>query len=128
MDNPKELRYTKEHEWVKLEENVATVGITHHAQELLTDIVFVELPAEGIETEQFRPFMIVESVKSVSDVFAPVSGEVVGVNTELNDHPELVNEDAFGKGWMVKIKVKDKAELDKLMSADEYDELIKEDH
>ena len=128
MENPKQLRYTKEHEWVKLEDDVVTVGITHHAQELLTDIVFVELPAEGVETEQFRPFMIVESVKSVSDVFAPVSGEIVEVNQELHDHPELVNEDAFGKGWMVKIKIKDKSEFDKLLSVDEYDKLIKEEH
>ena len=124
MENPEDRKYSKEHEWVKAEGEMATVGITDHAQKLLTDIVFVELPEKGRQVGQFKQLGVVESVKSVSDVFAPVSGEVVEVNTDLTEHPELVNQSAFEKGWMVKIKIKDAQELDNLMSAKEYAEFI----
>ncbi|MBN1156010.1 glycine cleavage system protein GcvH [Candidatus Woesearchaeota archaeon] len=125
-ENPSDNRYTREHEWVKVEGSIATMGITDVAQELLTDVVFVELPEIGKKAEQMKPLCVVESVKSASDVFAPVSGEVVEVNDELKNHPELVNQDAFNKGWMVKLKVKDKDEVNKLMTAEEYDSFTKE--
>ncbi|MBM3283946.1 glycine cleavage system protein GcvH [Candidatus Gottesmanbacteria bacterium] len=123
--NPKELKYTKEHEWAKVEKGVATIGITDHAQELLTSIVFVELPKIGKEVEQAKSLAVVESVKSVSDVYAPVSGQVLEVNTELSNKPELVNQDAFGEGWIAKIKIKDIKELDNLMDAKSYTEYCK---
>jgi glycine cleavage system H protein len=103
------------------------MGITDHAQELLTDIVFVELPAMGKKITQMEQLAVVESVKSVSDVYAPVSGEVIEVNKVLEDHPELVNQDAFGEGWMVKLRMDNPAELDNLMDAAGYTEMIKEE-
>lgn len=126
MKNPKECKYTKEHEWVKFNGEIATIGITHHAQELLTDIVFVELPDVDKEIEQFKPFMIVESVKSVSDVFAPVSGKIVEINNELSDKPQLINESAFDKGWLVKIKYSNIEESKSLMTKEDYDSFSKE--
>ena len=102
------------------------MGITDHAQELLTDIVFVELPAIGKKVKQMEPVAVVESVKSVSDVYAPVSGEVIEVNKELEENPELVNQDAFGKGWMAKLKMDAPAELNNLMDAASYTEMIRE--
>ena len=126
--NPKELKYTKEHEWVKVDKNTAVVGITNHAQELLTDLVFVELPKVGQKVKQTKAFAVVESVKSVSDVYAPVSGEVVDVNKTLSDNPGLINKDAFGKGWIAKIKMSDEKELSKLMDAGEYTEHCKKEH
>lgn len=124
-ENPKELKYSKEHEWVKIDGDIATMGITDHAQELLTDIVFVELPVVGKTLEQMKQACVVESVKSASDVFAPMSGVVTEVNTAIKDHPELINQDPFGKGWMVKFKIKDESELSKLMTKEEYDKYIK---
>jgi glycine cleavage system H protein len=118
--NPKDLKYTKEHEWAKIEGEIVTMGITDHAQELLTSIVFVELPKVGKKTEQTKTLAVVESVKSVSDVYAPVSGEIIEVNTSLTKKPEIVNEDAFGKGWIAKIKMINPKELDKLMDANSY--------
>lgn len=118
--NPKDLKYTKEHEWVKVKKEIATVGITDHAQELLTSLVFVELPQIGKKVEQMKSFAVVESVKSVSDVYAPVSGEIVEVNINLTKKPEIINQDAFGKGWIAKIKMADPKELGKLMDADSY--------
>ena len=126
-ENPKELKYSKEHEWVKIENGIATIGITDHAQELLTDIVFVELPEVGKEVEQEKQMGVVESVKSVSDIFSPVSGEVTEVNNEIEDNPELINGDPYKKGWVAKIKMKDAKELDKLMSAEEYEKFIEEE-
>ncbi|MGO9136655.1 MAG: glycine cleavage system protein GcvH [Syntrophales bacterium] len=125
--NPADRKYSKEHEWA-MDNGDGTVkmGITDHAQELLTDIVFVELPAIGKKVKQMEPMAVVESVKSVSDVYAPVSGEVIEVNKELEEHPELVNQDAFGKGWMVKLKMDAPAELNNLMDAASYTEMIKE--
>ena len=126
MKNPKDLKYTKEHEWAKISQDIVTVGITHFAQEQLTDIVFVELPELGKNVTQFKPAAIVESVKSVSDVFAPVSGEVVEVNDELKDKPEIVNQDPYGKGWMLKIRIEDQNEIKNLMTDEEYDKYLKE--
>ncbi len=127
-NNPSNRKYTKEHEWVKVEDDVATVGITFHAQELLTDIVFVELPKTGKKVEQFKQLAVVESVKSVSDVFSPVSGEVVDANNELTLNPELINKDPYNAGWIAKLKVDTaqlNAELNKLMTAEQYEAYLK---
>lgn len=123
--NPKDLKYTKQHEWIKIEEGTGKVGITHYAQEMLTDIVFVELPEKGKQVEQSKQLCVLESVKSVSDVFAPVSGEVVEVNTVLSDSPEKINSSPFEEGWIAKIKLKDEKELENLMTAEEYTEYLK---
>ena len=126
--NPADRKYTKEHEWAKDNgDGTITMGITDHAQELLTDIVFVELPAIGKKVKQMEQLAVVESVKSVSDVYAPVSGEVKEVNRVLENHPELVNQDAFGEGWMAKLKMDNPAELNNLMDAASYTEMIKEE-
>ena len=122
---PEGLKYTKEHEWIKVEGNEGTVGITDYAQHALTDVVFVELPEIGKKVEQFKTAAAVESVKSVSDIYAPASGEVIEVNEQLKDHPEIVNHDPYGKGWIFKIKLADKKELNSLMSAEEYTKTTK---
>lgn len=124
--NPKDLKYSKEHEWVKIESGVATVGITDFAQEQLTDVVFVELPEVGKKVAKDGNLGAVESVKSVSDIFSPVGGEVTEVNKELENSPELLNKDPYGDGWIAKLKVNDEAELDKLISAEEYEAFTKE--
>ena len=123
--NPKDLKYSKEHEWVKLQGDIATAGITDFAQHQLTDIVFVELPEKDIQVQQNKQMAVVESVKSVSDVFAPVSGQVIEINEKLIDNPEIINKDPYGQGWFAKIKIKDKAELNHLMTADQYEALTK---
>ena len=123
---PQGLRYTKEHEWVRVEGDLATVGITDYAAEHLGDIVFVELPQVGRKLTQFASSGVIESVKAVSDLFAPVSGEVVETNPELAGTPELVNSDPFGKGWMVKIRLADQSGLDALLDEAAYEELIRE--
>lgn len=124
--NPNDRRYTKEHEWAKSDGgSTVTMGITDHAQELLTDVVYVELPAVGRKVKKMQPFAVVESVKSVSDIFAPVSGEVLEVNQALEATPELINKDAFGEGWIAKIKMDDPSELDSLMTAEGYEEHVK---
>jgi len=117
---PGELRYTKEHEWAKLEGDKARVGITAFAQEQLGDVVFVELPKVGAKITAMKTFGVVESVKAVSDLFAPLSGEVVEINAELPKKPEVVNADPYGKGWMIKLKLKNPADLKGLLSADAY--------
>jgi|TARA_B100001971_G_C18195494_1_gene541182 glycine cleavage system H protein len=127
MESPKDRKYSKEHEWVKLEGDVATCGITDFAQHQLTDIVFIELPEKGKQVEQAKQIAVVESVKSVSDIFAPVSGEIIEINEKLTDNPETVNKNPFDEGWMFKIKIKDKAELDKLLSAEDYEKFTKEE-
>jgi len=125
--NPADRKYTKEHEWAKdNSDGTITMGITDHAQELLTDIVYVELPAVGKKVKQMEQLAVVESVKSVSDIYSPVSGEVIEVNKALEPHPELVNQDAFGEGWIAKLKLDDPAELNNLMDAVGYEEMIKE--
>lgn len=124
--SPQDRKYTKEHEWAKADgAGTVTMGITDHAQELLTDVVYVELPAVGRKVRQQEPIAVVESVKSVSDVYAPVSGEVIEVNQALEASPELVNKDAFGAGWIARIRMEAPAELDGLMTADQYEEHIK---
>ncbi|HDR51196.1 MAG TPA: glycine cleavage system protein GcvH [Mariniphaga anaerophila] len=124
MKIPAELKYTEDHEWVRVEGDTATVGITDFAQSELGDVVFVEIETEGEELDKGETFGTVEAVKTVSDLFMPVGGEVVEVNEALADEPELVNKDPYGKGWMVKIKVGDTSELDDLMSADDYKKMI----
>jgi glycine cleavage system H protein len=126
MSNPKELKYSKEHEWVKVKGDVVTIGITDFAQEQLTDVVFVELPDVGKSVTKEKQCAIVESVKSVSDVFAPINGEVIEINSVLKDKPEVINDDPYGRGWMVKIKMSDIKDLDDLMSASDYDKFLKE--
>jgi len=124
--NPNDRKYTKEHEWAKPDGgNAINMGITDHAQELLTDVVYVELPAVGRKVKQMQPIAVVESVKSVSDIFAPVSGEVIEVNKALEATPEMINKDAFGEGWIAKIKMDAPSELDSLMTAEGYEEHIK---
>lgn len=125
MKFPEELKYTKEHEWVRDNgDGTATIGITDFAQGELGDIVFVELEPEGSEFDQDEVFGTVEAVKTVSELFCPVAGKITEINEELQDEPELVNTDPYGKGWMVKIKVSDSSELDSLLSVDEYKEII----
>ncbi len=120
----KDLLYTEEHEWVSVEEDVATIGITDYAQGELGDVVFVELPAVGAEVKQMESFGTIEAVKAVSDLFAPVSGQVVEINEALADQPELVNKDPYVDGWMIKIKLSDLSELESLLKADAYKSLI----
>ncbi|MEW9051816.1 MAG: glycine cleavage system protein GcvH [Neobacillus sp.] len=127
MTTPKELRYSEEHEWVKEEGEKLRVGITHFAQSELGDIVFVELPEVGDEVTADEPFGSVESVKTVSELYAPVSGKVVEVNEDLNDSPEFVNESPYEKAWMIVIEPSDRSELEKLMTAEQYEEMVKED-
>ena len=123
---PGDLRYTKEHEWLRVEGDQATVGITGYAADQLGDIVFVELPAVGRSVERHAAFGVVESVKAVSDLFAPVSGEVIEVNGALGDRPELVNSDPYGEGWMVRIRLADASQADALLDAAAYDGLVAE--
>lgn len=123
---PAELKYTVEHEWVREEGDLAVVGITDHAQKELGDVVYVELPELGDTTTIDKPFGVVESVKTASDLFAPLSGEVVAINEALEDTPELVNDDPYGEGWMIKIRSSDESEWDKLLDAEAYKEEIAE--
>ncbi len=124
-DLPNDLKYTKEHEWVREEgDGTVTIGISDHAQEQLGDLVFVELPEVGDSVEQGRECGVVESVKAASDIYAPVTGEVVGINEVLADSPETANQDPFGDGWLLRIKLADAGQLDGLMTADAYAELI----
>ncbi|MBV9453511.1 MAG: glycine cleavage system protein GcvH [Rubrobacter sp.] len=124
MNVPGELEYTRTHEWVRREEDLATVGITDHAQDELGDVVFIELPEEGASFGAGDSFGTIESVKAVSDLYTPVGGEVVGVNATLNDSPERVNEDPYGGGWMIKLRVSGEGEL---LSADDYEKLLEEE-
>ncbi|MBI5553420.1 MAG: glycine cleavage system protein GcvH [Candidatus Diapherotrites archaeon] len=123
--NPANLKYTKEHEWIRVEGEFGFIGISDFAQHALTDIVFVELPALGKSVEQFKQLCLVESVKSVSDIYAPVSGEVTETNKELETAAHLVNSDPYGKGWMAKLQIRNPAELSNLMSAAEYEAYLK---
>jgi glycine cleavage system H protein len=123
---PANLRYTKDHEWVKVDGDVATIGVTDFAANQLGDVVFVDLPSSGKSVEQFATFGVVESVKAVSDLYAPLSGEVVEVNPDLAGKPELVNSDPFGDGWMIKVRVSDTGQIDGLLDAAAYDRLTAE--
>ena len=118
---PKDLRYSKEHEWVKVDGDEAVIGITGYAQEQLGDVVYVELPAVGQQIQQFKSFGVVESVKAASDLYAPLSGEVVAINQDLSKSPEKVNEDPYGGGWMLRVRVKDPSELNSLLNASDYE-------
>jgi glycine cleavage system H protein len=122
---PADLRYTREHEWAKVEGNRARVGITQYAQDQLGDVVFVELPKVGTRVRQMQSFGIVESVKAVSDLFAPLTGEVVEVNQGLAERPEVVNQDPYGAGWLIVIAMADPKELETLMSAADYETYLK---
>ena len=124
MNFPEELKYTKDHEWLRVEGDTATIGITEFAQSELGDIVFVEIETEGEELDKEEVFGSVEAVKTVSDLFMPISGEVVEVNADLEETPEVVNEDPYGKGWMVKVKISDSSELDDLLDAEAYKEVV----
>ena len=124
MSVPTDLRYTQDHEWVRLDGSEATVGITQYAADQLGDIVFVELPDVGRELVGAKPFGVVESVKAVSDLYAPVAGEVIAINDALAGSPELVNSDPYGEGWMVRIAVADPDEVEDLLDADAYDALV----
>jgi glycine cleavage system H protein len=123
---PADLHYTKDHEWVRVDGDTATIGVTDFAAHQLGDVVFVDLPATGRTIEQFATFGVVESVKAVSDLYAPVSGEVVAVNGDLASQPELVNSDPFGKGWMIRVRVSDSAQVDGLLDAAAYEHLTAE--
>jgi glycine cleavage system H protein len=123
---PADLRYTKDHEWVKLDGDVATVGVTDFAANQLGDVVFVDLPQVGRVVDQFATFGVVESVKAVSDLYAPVSGEVVAVNGDLGSKPELVNSDPFGAGWMIKVRVAEAGQVGELLDAAAYQALTSE--
>ncbi len=121
---PPELLYTKDHEWIRVDEEIGTIGITDHAQKELGDIVFVELPKRGDQVTAHESFGTVESVKAVSEVFSPVTGEVTAVNSRINDRPELVNEDPHGEAWLIKVQLKDRRETESLMTADQYEAYI----
>jgi glycine cleavage system H protein len=123
---PTDLRYTKEHEWVRVEGDVATVGVTQYAAEQLGDVVFVDLPEAGRSLDQFGTFGVVESVKAVSDLFAPLSGEVVEANAALANQPELVNREPYGAGWMLRLRVADTGQIDGLLDAAAYAKLTAE--
>jgi len=124
MNIPSNLKYTKEHEWIRVEGEVAYVGITDYAQNELGEIVFIEIETVGDVLAENATFGSVEAVKTVSDLFMPISGEVLEMNAALEDHPELVNDDAYGEGWMIKIAISDLAELDTLLDASSYEALI----
>jgi glycine cleavage system H protein len=126
METPEELRYTEEHEWIRMEGSVAVVGITDYAQGELGDVVFVELPEVGAEYQKMDAFGTIEAVKAVSELFSPLAGEIVDVNTDLDDNPGLVNEDPYGTGWMIKLRIADQSALNQLLSAAHYAEHVGE--
>lgn len=124
MEIPSNLKYTKDHEWISVDNDIATVGITDFAQKELGDIVYVEVETEGEDIEQEEVFGSVEAVKTVSDLFMPISGEIIEFNENLESNPEEVNKDPYGKGWMIKIKISDTSQLNDLLSSDEYKNII----
>lgn len=124
MSTPSDLRYSPSHEWVRVEGDEAVIGITDHAQDQLNDIVYVELPSVGDHFETEQEFGVVESVKSVSDLYMPVAGEVIEVNDALEDAPEAINEDPYGAGWLVRLRLADKSEVERLLSAEAYLETV----
>ena len=124
MDLPQNLKYTKEHEWVKIDDNILMLGITDHAQSELGDIIFIEFPDLNQVISKDDPFGTIEAVKTVADLFAPVSGKIIEINQDLEDNPELVNSDPYGEGWIVKITDFDKSQLDALLDSNNYEEII----
>lgn len=127
MDLPKDLFYTENHEWLAIDGDEATIGITEYAQEEMGDVVFVELPEVGDEFEQFDSFGVVESVKAVSDIYIPAGGKVIAINEDLFEQPELINDEPYDGGWLIKIKFKDEDELESLMNYEEYDRFMEEE-
>lgn len=127
MNLPEDLKYSKEHEWVRVSGNIATIGVSDYAQDQLGEVVFIELPDEGEEFEKDDAFGVIESVKSVNDIYAPVTGRIMEVNDPVVDSPEIINEDPYGEGWLVKIEISDLKELGELMSAKDYEAYIKEE-
>ncbi|CDA75071.1 glycine cleavage system H protein [Bacteroides sp. CAG:530] len=126
MNFPTNVKYTSEHEWIRLENDEAIIGITDYAQDQLGDIVFVDVTAEGETLEQGEVFGTIEVVKTVSDLFLPIGGEIVEVNPELEEHPELVNKDPYGEGWIIRIKPTDASQMDELLDAEAYKKIINE--
>lgn len=124
MASPEDLKYTKEHEWVRMDGDVGTVGITDYAQDQLGDIVLVDLPENGAKVSYMEKFGEIESVKAVSELFSPVTGDVIEVNAALAESPELVNDSPYGEGWMLRVRLSDPAEVDKLLTAQQYDEFL----
>ena len=124
MSSPNELKYTKDHEWVKIDGDIALIGITDHAQSELGDIIFIEFPEINDNIEKTEPFGTIEAVKTVADLFAPLSGKILEINNSLEDSPELVNSDAYGEGWIVKVSVDDPSQLNDLLSSESYEKLI----
>ena len=124
MKIPENLKYTKDHEWIRVEESFAYIGVTDFAQGELGDVVFVEIETKGENLDKEEVFGTIEAVKTVSDMFMPVSGEVIEINPKIEDEPELVNKDPYGEGWMIKISIADSSELDKLMTPEQYNDLI----
>ena len=126
MNFPDDLRYTKDHEWIRIEDNIGTIGITDFAQKELGDIVYIEVESEGFEVDEGDSFGTIEAVKTVTDLFMPISGKILEYNEGLEGESELVNSDPYGKGWIIKIEIKDGAQVDGLLSASEYQKLIAE--
>ena len=124
---PKSLKYSQSHEWVKVDKDIATVGLTDFATKQLTDLVYVELPSLEGRVSKGSSFGAVESVKAVSDLCSPVSGKIIKVNEKLSKEPEIINQDPYGEGWMIKVKIEDQTELDTLMDSEEYEELVKKE-
>lgn len=127
MEFPKELQYSQEHEWVAIEENIATIGITDYAQEQLGDVVYIELPEVGTQVTKDEAFGVVESVKAVSDIYAPVSGTVTEINVPLPDSPETINDDPYGDAWMIRVDMSDPGEVEDLMTAAQYKKFVEEE-
>ncbi len=121
---PENLKYTKDHEWIRIEDNIGTIGVTDHAQSELGDVVFVDIPSDLEEVKKGEAFGTIEAVKTVADIYAPISGKVVEINSTINDNPEVINKDPYGQGWLVKIEISDPEELNDLLSVDEYKNLI----
>ena len=124
---PQEFLYTKEHEWIRLDEQIGTIGITDYAQKELGDIVYVELPKPGEHVAAGESFGTIESVKAVSEIYAPVSGEVTAVNTKLQNSPEMLNSDPHGEGWLIQLRLSDRSEIEKLMTTDEYEAYLQKE-
>ena len=127
MDFPEELRYTEEHEWIRDDGGKATVGVTGYAQQRLGDVVFVEMPETGMKINKGEAFGVIESVKAASDIFMPVSGEVIGINLTLEDHPEYINQSPYGNGWIIEIRMSDAAELQELMDHEKYRAFVEQE-
>ena len=123
--NPDDLKYTKQHEWIRVDGDNGTVGITHHAQEALGDVVYIELPKPGDRFQSHQAFGSVESVKAVSELFVPVAGEVLEVNSSIKDAPETLNADPYGKGWLIRLRLQNPAEISQLLSAKDYEDYVK---